>query len=42
MKAYNLADKKEYYAQPADEYTKLIMDCAEYYIDHGNHIYFDT
>lgn len=38
MKAYNLADKKEYYAQPADEYTKLIMDCAEYYIDHGSHI----
>ena len=38
MKAYNLADKKEYYAQPADEYTKMIMDCAEYYIDHGSHI----
>lgn len=30
MKAYNLADKKEYYAQPADEYTKLIKDiCGE-------------
>ncbi len=38
MKAYNLADKKEYYAQPADEYTKMIMNCAEYYIDHGSHI----
>ena len=38
MKAYNLQNQKEYYAQPADQYTQMILSAAEYYIDQGPHI----
>ena len=38
MKAYNLQDQKEYYAQPADQYTQMILSAAEYYIDQWPHI----
>lgn len=38
MRAFNLQNKGEYYAMPADQYTRMIMDAAEYYIDYGKHI----